>query len=389
MSTKKVQRSTNSKRHPVKKQVSLAYHIAKSLTALSSHSVTGKVVHPRHTSHGVLIGILLVAGIALFSNLGMFRAYTYALTSAGSVSIGLTVNGQPPIAGAYITIPTNNSVVSSSVLDVRGTCPSTVLVAIYDNGAFVGSAVCDSNGAYVIPISLEPGTNILQAQDYDGLNQPGPTTAQITVTYPVVITTGSTGQAVITVIPVEQVPIVSHPAPQPSVNPCYDAASTDAIKRTDLALQVSCIIRNVFAGQSVAVPITIVNGVPPYALTVEWGDSITDLRSFAQAGRSIWLHTYQTSGFHTLKMQVSDALGTKTTLQTVMSVNGDPAITSTTTKPVATIINNVKNLWVEAPVPLYIAAVTLTLGFWVGDIFNRRFGTINTKKTIKSLKKRV
>lgn len=31
--------------------------------------------------------------------------------------------------------------------------------------------------------------------------------------------------------------------------------------------------------------------------------------------------------------------------------------------------------WFDTPVPLYLIIVMLTLGFWLGDLFDRRFGT--------------
>ncbi|HUC96726.1 MAG TPA: hypothetical protein VMR16_03640, partial [Candidatus Saccharimonadales bacterium] len=46
-----------------------------------------------------------------------------------------------------------------------------------------------------------------------------------------------------------------------------------------------------------------------------------------------------------------------------------------TKTPIAALTDDILHTsWFKTPVPLYIMAVALTLGFWGGDIFNRRFG---------------
>jgi len=55
----------------------------------------------------------------------------------------------------------------------------------------------------------------------------------------------------------------------------------------------------------------------------------------------------------------------------------EPAVVTNETKTSdTTVINDIiPNItWFMTPVPLYILAVAITLGFWGGDIFNRRFG---------------
>jgi len=54
-----------------------------------------------------------------------------------------------------------------------------------------------------------------------------------------------------------------------------------------------------------------------------------------------------------------------------------PAVVTNETKTSNTANSNDvwSNLaWLMTPVPLYILAVAITLGFWGGDIFNRNFG---------------
>ena len=50
-------------------------------------------------------------------------------------------------------------------------------------------------------------------------------------------------------------------------------------------------------------------------------------------------------------------------------MNGAPATGGT--NPLNDIGKNIASIWIEAPVPLYVAAVTLVAGFWIGDIFQQ------------------
>lgn len=53
-----------------------------------------------------------------------------------------------------------------------------------------------------------------------------------------------------------------------------------------------------------------------------------------------------------------------------------PAIVTEESKTSTTITDNAMSniTWFLKPVPLYILAVAITLGFWSGDLFDRRFG---------------
>lgn len=46
------------------------------------------------------------------------------------------------------------------------------------------------------------------------------------------------------------------------------------------------------------------------------------------------------------------------------------------------IINKDFAVWFETPVPLYLMILMLTLGFWGGDIFNRKFGTSKNRHRV-------
>ena len=364
----------------------LAYHIAVSLVSVASHPHTGRPIHHRHTSHGVLLVALILTGVLLFNNLGALRAY--GLNNSGSQTVTVNVLGTPPTVGADITYPTTNTLTKSPEIQVTGTCPPQLLVATYNNGVFAGSSVCTSNGTYATVIQLVSGANTLQSQDYDGLNQPGPATAQVTITREqdaAPVTSVSPTTPTIAKLPTDIAPNPAQPtiapALQPTVNPCFDTSKTNTLNPAYPTIIANCIQRSIFSGDMMTLPIRIAGGIAPYALSIDWGDGLTELKSVVYNDYHNYQHTYKTSGIINVSINTTDAHGNTSFLQTVVQVNGSaPAGAGVST--IGNITAGLGSIWTEAPVPLYWAAVMLVLGFWVGDIFQRVFS-----KTPRSGKK--
>ncbi len=350
-------------------------HVAASLLSVAPHAHTGKKIQTRHTSHGFLLIALLLTGILLFANLGALRAF--GMMSASGQTISVTVNGAPPSQGADIVFPTTNQLTKIPLLQVSGTCPDGTLVAIYDNTTFVGSTTCTNTGDYSITIQLFEGINTLQAQNYDALNQPGPTTSQVAITYqPDVVPVETPTTQVVTkpsqLHPAPNVPAIPIVVPQPSTQPCYNLPNANTSTSTQTpVISVNCIYRNLFVGDTLRLDVLIHGGHAPYALLVDWGDSKTDLKSITDSSVHSLDHKYQVSGFHKLVLSTTDSAGVKSQIQTVVSVDGEPATGGAPTNPLNDIMKNIASIWIEAPVPLYVAAVTLFVGFWIGDIFQR------------------
>jgi hypothetical protein len=84
---------------------------------------------------------------------------------------------------ATIISPTDGTQTSTQVIDVTGTCPVGSYVNLTNNSSFVGTDVCSNSLTFDIQIDLASGANILQAQDYNITNSPGPTSGTVTVTY--------------------------------------------------------------------------------------------------------------------------------------------------------------------------------------------------------------
>jgi len=353
----------------------LAYHIAQSLISTAPHPHTGRSLHPRHTSHGALLLALLFSGVILFTNLGTLRAY--GVTSSGTVNVTVNVSGQPPTIGADITYPTMNTTTKSPEIQVVGTCPEGLLIAVYNNGLFAGSSTCVSGGTYTITVALTIGTNLLQAQDYDGLNQPGPATTQVQITRdqdPVLVTDPSSTIPEVAVTPTDIAPNLARhavtPAPQPDINPCFDTSKTNALNAASPTIIANCIKRGVNTGDTVTMPIRVTGGTKPYALSINWGDGKTELKTVLDTDYHNYTHVYKTAGIIGISLKTTDAKSITSYLQTVVQVGGESV---PETGSISSITSNLSAIWTEAPVPLYWAAVTLVLGFWVGDIFQRIF----------------
>ena len=386
MTTTKTQTKKTTAKAKHQPKGSVAYHLAKSLVSVAHHPHTGRVIRHHHTSHGALLIALLLTGVLLFSNLGALRAY--GVMQGGSHTVTVNVAGAPPSVGADITFPATNTVTKSEQLQVRGTCPAGLLVATYNNGTFAGSSVCTTGGDYANTIQLVVGVNILQSQNYDGLNQPGPVTAQVIVTReqePVIITPAEPVTPIVATTP-EDVkpdptrPVIVEPTPQPSTNPCFNE-SKDATFNPDAPVIIaSCITRSISAGQTVKLPIRVTGGTLPYALSINWGDGITDLKSVLDREYHIYEHTYHTAGIVGVTLKTTDAAGVASFLNTVVEVNGKAPIGAAPTT-FGNITSGLGSIWTEAPVPLYWAAVALVLGFWFGDIFQRMFAKDKKKPT--------
>jgi len=345
-------------------------------------------MHHRHTSHGVLLIALLLTGVLLFSNLGALRAY--GLTSSGSRTITVNIAGAPPSVGADITFPTNNTTTKSPQIQVVGTCEPSTLVATYSNGSFVGSSMCTSGGDYTTTIQLQVGVNMLQSQDYDGLNQPGPVTAQVQITReqdPVPVTTPiptqtptitTTSTPTVATVPADIVPDLTPPvvvaAPQPADNPCFESSKKGASTLDVPTILTKCINRSVATGETITLPVRVTGGMAPFALSIDWGDGVIESKSVLDTEYHNYDHTYAAAGIIRVGLQTTDSNGSTSFLQTVVQINGTPvAATTGTPSTLATITANLGSIWTEAPVPLYWAAVTLVLGFWFGDVFQRIF----------------
>ena len=338
---------------------------------LIAHKHTGKVLHHRHTSHISLLVILLIVGLFLLACDGMSRAWQ--ATSSGDVAVTATVPGSAPNVGVVITSPVNGAnLVDQNLVEVSGTCANGLFVVIKNNGQLAGSTICTSAGIFVLQIQLHPGNNTISALNYDSLNQPGPITpvvvVYLTVTTPVVEPAA----------PAPELPSI--PSIVPGVFP--DITGCDVYKLADLSVggevraAVVCIPRTFAAVQSQTIGFFVWGGVPPYAVSIDWGDDSADtLLSLPNQIYKTEAFSYDRAGVYNIVLRVRDSNGREAVVQTAVQVTGQPQTL------IGTITDDILHKsWFETPVPFYLLAVAITLGFWGGDIFDRKFGAVRNRR---------
>jgi hypothetical protein len=354
---------------------------------LVEHKHTGKLIHHRHTSHIALVAMLLFVGILL----GVSRNSSYAAqqSQTGSVTIGVTVFGPPPTEGATIITPVDGeSFVDPTLIDVDGTCEADSYVVISNDGIMAGSTVCTSAGIFALQIQLPEGTHVLTALNYDNVNQPGPVTPAVRVT--IVITPAAEEPPVSELpTPAETVdPVVPlNPTIIPGVTPeqapsapnapivtdpsCKTFAAQPAAASKEPRVAVVCMPRIIKPNTTLTIGVFVWGGTPPYALSMESdGNSKDALRSLNSGGYITIDTMFKKAGSYTLKFNLRDSRQQSAYVEVGLVVEGEvpPSFIGGITNDI------LRKSWFETPVPLYIVAVIVVLGFWAGDIFDRRFG---------------
>jgi len=268
--------------------------------------------------------VLLAAAPTLFS------AHASALIpppgpSSGSSGVQGTVKTPAPTKAATITTPSNGQSFSTMPVTVAGLCTNGLLVKIFSNNVFVGAAECN-NGSYTLQITLFDGANELVARQFDALDQPGPDSNKVTVTYNNSKFSGGAGQ-------------------QFFISSLYA-------------------LRGANPGEQLNWPLTINGGNAPFAVSVDWGDGkAATLYSEPTGGPITVSHTYASAGTYVVIVKGTDKDGQTAFLQLVAQANG--AVTQSTTKGSNTggaVITIIKVLWI----PAALCIPLLFVSFWLG-----------------------
>lgn len=308
------------------------------LFKLTHHQHSGRHRPHEHTSHGVLVALLLLTGGVLA--LSTFSAQAQSPPPQAE-SVGLTgeMPGPPPEDAATITSPVNQQRFSESPITVEGTCPEDSLVEILKNNIFAGSTLCRDDGTYSLDIDLLIGENNLVARVYNSLNQPGPNSDVVTVFYD-------------------------------AVPPQADPLDPFDFSEGQLLLNTDAVYRGTFPKETLSVPVEIINGTPPFALEVRWGDNNRELipRENNQPFRIS--HEYDRPGSYQINLQVTDSEGRIAFLTTVAVINGQPSevpVGVGTTTDRSGLMNLLVLLW-----PVFAAALAMVLSFWAGEQREKR-----------------
>ena len=205
---------------------------------------------------------------------------------SGSVGLEGKISSPPPTQAATISTPRNGQSFSTSPITVAGLCKTDLLVKIFSNNVFVGSAIC-KGGSYSLKVGLFSGKNDLVARVYDSLDQAGPDSRVVSVTF-------------------------------------IDA--NFAQSGAALTLTSNFARRGANPGTELTWPIVLSGGVGPYAISVDWGDSSgADLQSITFAGNISLKHTYKQAGIYSVIIKATDHNGATAYLQVVAVANGEVA----------------------------------------------------------------
>lgn len=267
-------------------------------------------------------------GIFTFVFAGMGLAYAQAPPvenpKSGSTGMQGKISSPPPTTPATISLPRDGQIFTTLPITVTGLCPNGTLVKIFKNNVFSGSVQC-TNGSYSILIDLFDGQNEIVARVYDALDQAGPDSGTVTVT--------------------------------------FENTKSGTVSRVSLSSNFAK--RGANPGQVLTWPIIMSGGTGPYAVSVDWGDGkAPDLMSQSFPGTFNIQHVYDSPGVYNIVVKATDKNGSVAYLQLVGVANGplsqDTGSTSnsggntTTTKRII--------LWQPAAIILPMIAI----GFWLG-----------------------
>lgn len=242
-------------------------------------------------------------------------------TESGSIGLQGTISSKPPTRAATISTPSSGATFREIPITVSGLCPPDVLVKVFSNNVFMGSTLCQG-GSYKLQISLFSGQNELVARVYDALDQAGPDSNLVNVTY------------------------------------------DDALYAqfgTHVTLTSSFAQRGAPPGQEIEWPIILSGGNGPYAISVDWGDgSPSDLISQSVAGIITVKHKYKAAGAYQIIIKATDKNGGTAFLNLVGIATG---ASQSNTKEKTNSVVRTEVLWwpAVAMLPLIGAA------FWTGQ----------------------
>jgi hypothetical protein len=186
----------------------------------------------------------------------------------------------------------------------------------------VGSVMC-TNNSFSLQVSLFAGTNEFTVYMYDDLEQAGPQSNIVSVTY-TDATIGAFGQLI---------------------------TLTSSYGRRAAA-----------AGSELSWPLQLTGGTGPYAFSIDWGDGTSaELKSQSLAGLVTIAHVYKRAGIYQVNIKVTDVNGVSAFLQVVAVASGkvDAAVNNTATTPGAA---KPTILWI----PIAVSLLLLLPTFWLG-----------------------
>ena len=275
----------------------------------------------------------LFIAAAFFLVLGADGASAQSSDPVQSGSVGLTgqISAPPPTEAAVISLPTNGQNFGQLPVIISGLCPDGLLVKIFKNNVFGGSVQCEG-GSFSLQSDLFVGTNDLVARVFDDLDQPGPDSNIVSVT--------------------------------------FRGNSVNAPSRVTLTSNFAK--RGANPGQTLNWPEILSGGQGPFAFSVDWGDGKEpDLFTEPFAGTIDLSHVYDEPGVFNIVVKVVDTNGTTAFLQLVGVGNGPLSQTTDTTtdgEDAGFTTTQTRIVWWPAAVIVPFAVST----FWLGKRYMLR-----------------
>ncbi|MBC7708169.1 hypothetical protein H7Y63_03030 [Polaromonas sp.] len=281
-------------------------------------------MHYKNIFKTTLLAVFASVALSVATLSPVNAAITPPGPGSGSVGLEGTISSPPPKQGATISSPGNGASFTTTPITVNGLCPTGLLVKLFSNNVFVGSVTC-TNGSYSIQIDLFSGQNQLVARVYDALDQAGPDSNTVTVTY------------------------------------------TDAKFLqfgTSVSLTSIYATRGANPGEVLEWPIILSGGTGPYAFSVDWGDgSPTDLSSQTFAGTINIKHTYKAAGVYKIIIKATDKNGSTAYLQLVGVANGKVGTGGGTGTNTKSTVSKVIIIWW----PMLLLLPLIPAAFWAGQ----------------------
>ena len=320
----------------------------------SAHHHSGKLLAHHHTSYASLVFLMVLAGIV---------AAAAGLVTHADSNLSLTVPGPPPTSGATIDSPLNGQHFSTNSVSVQGACPPGLLIEIYRNTIFAGSALCDTGGLYSVLITLVPGQNDLVARDADALGQYGPDSSTVSVYYDAP-PPPSPPPAPTPTPPLPTMPAPTHaatPSPQPLTGSATPLPSSAPKPSTLLITSSQHLYQGTDPNTPVQWTITVSGGLTPYQLAWEWGDGSNDAYPSTAGGPLSHTHSYAKTGVYQLTVRATDASGHQAVIQLVTIVGGGQVQVFGQASP-GDQSGNLILIW-----PLLTITGLVVLSFWLGE----------------------
>jgi hypothetical protein len=307
-------------------------------------------LHRKIVLHPASVMVILAAAVFIFS-------WTISVI-ADEINVTAKVPAPPLQTGAVIISPYNNAVIHDKPIDVSGTCPDSSYVKLLDNSTFSGVAWCINN-TFTITTDLYTGQNALQAQDYNITDDPGPITPAIDITYIPPLTAVSSGNSTGS---------AKTYTSQPGAKP---------VNVPNLFIGSNFHYQTVLYGHTFSWSLDINGGLPPYSVTINWGDGQTTKMSISTDPEFSISHVFKKPGYYAVIVNVMDSGSQSSLIQLAALVRSEGSVgvfslinpSGPPSAPQPTLLEALRNTpsWLKLAWPSLLIVLLMLISFWLGE----------------------